>query len=78
MYIFIIINICFFLYIYFRGVNYERVVLNLLKVHCDPGNLIIVINSADYEEKYYRNHLDAKYIHASSTNGNERYVVAQL
>lgn len=56
----------------FRGISYEIVVLNLLKVHCDPGNLIIVINSADYEEKYYRSQLEAKYVHESSTNGNER------
>lgn len=55
-----------------RGVGHERVVLNLLKVHCDPGNLIIVINAADYEEKYYRSQLDAKFLHESSTNSNER------
>lgn len=57
----------------FRGIGYERVVLNLLKVYCDPANLIIVINSADYEEKYYRSQLDAKYLHESSTNSNERF-----
>lgn len=57
---------------YFRGIGYERVVLNLLKVYCDPGNLIIVINSADYEEKYYRSQLEAKFVHESSTNSNER------
>lgn len=56
----------------FRGIGYERVVLNLLKVYCDPANLIIVINAADYEEKYYRSQLEAKYVHESSTNSNER------
>lgn len=57
----------------FRGIGYERVVLNLLKVYCDAANLIIVINAADYEEKYYRSQLEAKYVHESSTNSNERY-----
>lgn len=56
----------------FRGISFERVVLNLLQVHCDPGNLILVVNSADYEEKFYRSQLDPKYVHKSSTNGNER------
>lgn len=55
-----------------RGISCERVVLNLLHAHCDPGNLILVINSADYEEKYYRSQLDTKFVHESSTNGNER------
>lgn len=62
-------------YLIFRGVGYERVVLNLLKIYCDPGNLIIVINSADYEEKYFRSQLEAKYVHESSTNGNERFIL---
>lgn len=62
------INIC-------RGIPYERVVLNLLKIYCDPGNLIIVVNAADYEEKYYRSYLDPKFVHESSTNGNERYLL---
>lgn len=49
--------------------------LNLLKVHCDPGNLIIVLNAADYEEKFYRSQLDTKFVHESSTNANERSVL---
>lgn len=52
--------------------------LNLLKVHCDPGNLIIVINAADYEEKFYRSQLDPKFVHESSTNANERSALAHL
>lgn len=56
-----------------RGISYERVVLNLLKVHSDPANLIIVINAADYEEKFYRSQLDQKFVHESSTNANERF-----
>lgn len=44
----------------------------MLKVYCDPGNLILVINAADHEEKYYRSQLDAKCLQESSTNSNER------
>lgn len=44
----------------------------MLKIYCDPANLIIVVNAADYEERFYRSQLDPKFLHESSTNGNER------
>lgn len=34
----------------FRGLGIERIVLNVLKVHCDPGNLVLVIGASQKEE----------------------------
>lgn len=31
--------------------------MNLLRAHADPSNLVLVVNSADYEEKYYMSKL---------------------
>lgn len=56
-----------------KGMSYERVLTNLLKVYCDPGNLILVVNSTDYEEKYYKKELNTHLVYESSTNANERY-----
>uniref|UniRef100_A0A336MFC1 DNA repair endonuclease XPF n=1 Tax=Culicoides sonorensis TaxID=179676 RepID=A0A336MFC1_CULSO len=55
-----------------KGISYERVFLNLLKVYCDPGNLILVVNSTDYEEKMYKEQLNTHLVYESSTNANER------
>lgn len=46
-----------------RGVSYDEVVINLLKVYGDPSNLVLVINCSATEEEYYKSHLDAKLIH---------------
>lgn len=47
----------------------------MLKAHSDAGNLVLVINSAEYEEKYIKSHFDASEIHESSTNAKERYLL---
>lgn len=57
---------------YRRGIGHERVVANLLRVYSDPANLVLVINAADYEEKYYRRQIDEKLMHESSTSGSDR------
>ncbi|XP_034826985.1 DNA repair endonuclease XPF isoform X1 [Maniola hyperantus] len=36
-----------------KGLNYNTVVANLLWVHKDPANLVLVINSNDHEEKFF-------------------------
>lgn len=46
--------------------------LNLFKVYVDPANLIIVLNSDDYEEKYYTKLLNSPYVRQASNNSNER------
>lgn len=44
----------------------------MLKVYLDPANLVIVLNSDDFEEKYYTKLLDSEHVHQSPTNSNER------
>lgn len=56
----------------FRGISYEKVLLNLFKVFIDPANLVLVLNSDDYEEKYYTKLLNSPNVHQASTNSNER------
>lgn len=63
--------------LFLRGISYERVFLNLLKVFCDPGNLILVLNSDDYEEKLYTKLLNSSHVHQASTNGNERLMISR-
>lgn len=55
-----------------RGISYNNVVINLLRAYCDSANLVLVINAADYEEKYFKSRIDSRHIHESSTNANER------
>lgn len=57
-----------------RGLNYNDVVVNLLLAHSDPGNLVLVINSADYEENYFKSKLNSNLVHDSATNAKERLV----
>lgn len=58
----------------YRGISYDKVIVNILKAHSDAGNLILVINSADYEERCYKSQLDASFVHESSNNAKERYI----
>ncbi|XP_058451178.1 DNA repair endonuclease XPF isoform X2 [Malaya genurostris] len=60
------------------GISYEKVLLNLLKIFCDPTTLVLVINSSDYEQKLYTSQLDNQHIHESSTNSVEREQVYLL
>ncbi|XP_065364962.1 DNA repair endonuclease XPF [Calliphora vicina] len=55
-----------------KGLSYERVVLNILKVYSDAGNLILVINNSDWEEEYYKTRLEKKYLHEVANTATER------
>ncbi|XP_034490838.1 DNA repair endonuclease XPF [Drosophila innubila] len=55
-----------------KGLSYERVLLNILKVYSDAGNLLLVINSSDWEEQYYKTQLDSKYVHEVANTATER------
>lgn len=37
----------------FRGLGLEIVLLNIIKVYCDPGNLVLVVGSSSAEEDYW-------------------------
>ncbi|XP_050673824.1 DNA repair endonuclease XPF isoform X1 [Leptidea sinapis] len=36
-----------------KGLNYNNIISNILFIHNDPGNLVLVLNSSDHEEKYF-------------------------
>lgn len=59
-------------YYFCRGVSYEKALLNLFKVFTDPKNLILVLNSDEYEEKYFTKLLDSLHVRQASTNSTER------
>lgn len=37
----------------FRGLGLETVLLNIIKVYCDPGNLVLIVGSSAAEEDYW-------------------------
>lgn len=37
---------------FFRGLGVETVFLNLIKIYCDPGNLVFIIGTTAEEENY--------------------------
>lgn len=55
-----------------RGISNDKVLLSLLKVYVDPSNLVLVLNSDDYEEAYYTKLLSSPHVHQASNNSNER------
>lgn len=46
-----------------KGIGYEKILVNLIKVHCHPSKLILVINSSDYEERLYKRLLGDEIVH---------------
>uniref|UniRef100_A0A1A9ZVD3 DNA repair endonuclease XPF n=1 Tax=Glossina pallidipes TaxID=7398 RepID=A0A1A9ZVD3_GLOPL len=55
-----------------KGLSYERVVLNILKVYSDSGNLLLVINGSDWEENYYKSQVEKKFLHEVANTATER------
>uniref|UniRef100_A0A1B0FGJ6 DNA repair endonuclease XPF n=1 Tax=Glossina morsitans morsitans TaxID=37546 RepID=A0A1B0FGJ6_GLOMM len=55
-----------------KGLSYERVVLNILKVYSDSGNLLLVINGSDWEENYYKSQIEKKFLHEVANTATER------
>ncbi|XP_018577642.1 DNA repair endonuclease XPF [Anoplophora glabripennis] len=57
-----------------KGLHLNLVIFNILKVYCDVGNLVIVLNATEQEEKYYRNKLSDPNIYGTtcSTSTTER------
>lgn len=46
--------------------------MNMFRVYVDPSNLVLVLNSDDYEETYYTKLLESPHVHQASNNANER------
>ncbi|XP_017045887.1 DNA repair endonuclease XPF [Drosophila ficusphila] len=55
-----------------KGLSYERVLINILKAYSDSGNLVLVINSSDWEEQYYKSKVEQKYVHEVANTATER------
>ncbi|XP_017770641.1 PREDICTED: DNA repair endonuclease XPF-like, partial [Nicrophorus vespilloides] len=57
-----------------KGLSMDLVLINLFKVYCDPGNLVIVLNCTEFEEKYYVEKLNNPNVHTTtfSTSTTER------
>ncbi|KAH8420463.1 hypothetical protein KR009_010608, partial [Drosophila setifemur] len=55
-----------------KGLGYERVLIHLLKAFSDAGNLVLVINSSDWEEHYYKSKMEPKYVHDVANTATER------
>lgn len=58
----------------------DQVIINLLKVYLDPGNLILVLNYSEAEENYYKEKLNSQDVHSItfSTSVSERFVIHYL
>ncbi|XP_055380377.1 DNA repair endonuclease XPF [Condylostylus longicornis] len=57
-----------------RGISYDRPLIHILRAYSDFANLILVINSSDWEEEYYKSQLEKKYIREVSNSVNEREI----
>ncbi|XP_044268362.1 DNA repair endonuclease XPF isoform X2 [Tribolium madens] len=62
-----------------KGLNLDLVLLNLFKVFSDPGNLVIVLNATEAEEKFFINKINDGNIHSttfniSTTNREDAYL----
>ncbi|CAO1410792.1 unnamed protein product [Diamesa serratosioi] len=55
-----------------KGISYENVLYNLLRVYIDPANLILVLNCDDNEEITYTKLLNSPHVHAVANTANER------
>lgn len=57
-----------------RGLLLDQVLINLLRVYMDPGNLILVLNYSEAEESYYKEKLSSANVHSVtfSTSISER------
>ncbi|KAF5277730.1 hypothetical protein FQR65_LT03710 [Abscondita terminalis] len=47
-----------------KGLNLDVVITNILRVYCDPGNLVFVLNSFENEEKYFKEKLNEECVHS--------------
>ncbi|CAG4971833.1 unnamed protein product [Parnassius apollo] len=52
-----------------KGINYNRILENIIWIYKDPGNLVLVLNSSDEEEKYFTTKFK---LTSLASNGAER------
>ncbi|KAG7306142.1 hypothetical protein JYU34_008734 [Plutella xylostella] len=57
-----------------KGLNYNAILSNLLWVYKDPGNLVLVINSGDHEEKYFMEKFNLNHLPTLGTEREKAYL----
>lgn len=67
-----------------RGLGIETIFANILKAYSDPGNLVIVLGTTDYDERYliellksFGTNMLPRIVNAECSS-NERYVKNNL
>ncbi|KAL1491136.1 hypothetical protein ABEB36_011778 [Hypothenemus hampei] len=55
-----------------KGLSLDLIILNILKVYQDPGNLVFVLNSTDAEQKYFDEKLKKEHIYIEHDTGDTR------
>lgn len=66
---------------YYRGLGIETVFANVIKAYSDPGNLVIVLGTTDYDESYFIDLLKSygtnilPRVVNSECPSNERYIL---
>ncbi|KAH1013455.1 hypothetical protein HUJ04_002439 [Dendroctonus ponderosae] len=55
-----------------KGLNLDLVLLNILKVYQDPGNLVLVLNATDAEQKYFDQKLNYQHVYIEHDTGDKR------
>ncbi|KAF5287071.1 hypothetical protein FQA39_LY16056 [Lamprigera yunnana] len=47
-----------------KGLNMDVVITNILKVYCDAGNLVFVLNCSESEEKYFKQKINDENVYS--------------
>ncbi|KAI4455160.1 dna repair endonuclease xpf [Holotrichia oblita] len=49
-----------------KGLSMDVVLMNVISVYSDPGNLVLILNSTEFEEKYITEKLNNENIHSTT------------
>ncbi|XP_033113950.1 DNA repair endonuclease XPF-like isoform X2 [Anneissia japonica] len=60
-----------------RGLGIERLLLHFIELHCDPGNLVLVLNTSSQEENYLVEELTSKEVKLLPKVINNEYSIKQ-
>ncbi|XP_050309365.1 DNA repair endonuclease XPF [Anthonomus grandis grandis] len=55
-----------------KGLNLDLVLLNILKVYQDPGNLVLVLNATEAEQKHFDEKLNCQHVYIEHDNAQFR------
>lgn len=46
-------------FFYSRGLSYDTVLINLIKIFCDPGELVLILGATNEEEQFFISELES-------------------